>query len=73
MFRTMMTSLTSRKKTIFQFAAETADNLTFLSNLIDTGKIKPWIDKTYPLEKTAEAHAYVGGGNKKGCVVIKVQ
>jgi NADPH:quinone reductase-like Zn-dependent oxidoreductase len=41
-----------------------------LANLIATSQIKPFIDKTYPLEKVAEAHAYVEGGFKKGCVVI---
>ena len=73
MLRTIMTSLTSKKKTIFQFAAETAEDLTYLSNLIATDKIKPWIDKTYPIEKTAEAHSYVQSGEKKGCVVINVK
>ena len=73
MFRTILTCLTSKKKTIFQFAPETAEDLTFLSNLIATGKIMPWIDKTYPIEKTAEAHAYVQSGQKKGCVVINVK
>ncbi len=73
MSRTILTSLTSKKKTIFQFAAETTEDLTHLSNLIATGKIKPWIDRTYPLDKTAEAHAYVQSGQKKGCVVINVK
>ena len=73
MFRTILTSLTSKKKTIFQFAAETTEDLNYLSNLIATGKLTPYIDKTYPLDKTPEAHAYVQRGSKKGCVVIKIQ
>lgn len=68
-----MTSLTSNKRTIFQFAAETLEGLNYLSHLIATGKLTPYIDRTYPLEKTPEAHAYVQSGSKKGCVVIKVQ
>jgi 2-desacetyl-2-hydroxyethyl bacteriochlorophyllide A dehydrogenase len=72
MFLTLLTSLTSKKKTIFQFAAETTEDLNYLSNLIATGKLTPYIDKTYPLDKTPEAHAYVQSGSKKGCVVIKV-
>ena len=72
MLRTIPTSFTSNKKTVFQFAAETVEDLDYLSNLIATGKLNPYIDRTYPLDKTAEAHAYVQSGNKKGCVVIKV-
>jgi 2-desacetyl-2-hydroxyethyl bacteriochlorophyllide A dehydrogenase len=72
MFRTLSTSLTSNKKTVFQFAAETVEDLAYLSNLIATGKLSPYVDRTYPLDKTADAHAYVQSGNKKGCVVIKV-
>jgi NADPH:quinone reductase-like Zn-dependent oxidoreductase len=39
--------------------------------LISSGKIKPVIDRTYPLEKIPEAHAYVEAGLKKGCLVIE--
>lgn len=72
MLRTILTSFTSNKKTIFQLAAETREALDYLSDLIATGKLTPYIDRTYPLEKTPEAHAYVQSGSKKGCVVIKV-
>lgn len=72
MLRTILTSITSKKKTVFQFAAETVEDLDYLANLVATGHLKPWIDKTYPLAQVAEAHAYVQSGNKKGCVVIKI-
>ena len=65
-------SMTSSKKVMTGVISHNASDITFLKGLMESGQLKPVIDRTYSLDQIAEAHAYAEKGRKKGNVAIEV-
>ena len=58
-----------RKMTNLAMKPDTED-LTFIKELIEAGKVVPVIDKSYPLTELPEALRYYGEGRSRGKVVV---
>jgi len=57
----------------FLFMRASGDQLHEITSLIDSGIIRPVVDRVFPFESTKEAMAYVEHGRAKGKVIVKVR
>lgn len=77
MFQTLLLgplfSTTGSKKMVVLSAKSSQKDLVFIKELLEAGKVKPVIDKRYPLDEVAEALRYLGKGHARGKVVITVE
>lgn len=71
-FLALAAPLMPGKKVLFPIPVDTKKDIFFFKQIIEEGKYKPVIDRTYPLEHIIDAYNYVETGEKTGNVVITV-
>ena len=69
-YNMLLTSMFGKKKVVCVMVNERVDDLIFIKELIEAGKIKSFIDKSFSYEEASAAHRYYESGNKQGSVVI---
>jgi len=73
MFLGPLISMTGSKKMGLLMHKPNKKDLNYMNGLFEAGKVKPVIDRLYPLSEVAEALRYFGEGHVKGKVVITVE
>ncbi|MCY0092661.1 zinc-binding dehydrogenase [Hoeflea ulvae] len=68
-----MARKTGGRKAIGGYAPERAEDLAFLAGLAANGEFTPPIDRRFPLEQAAAAHAHFESRGRKGNVVITLE
>jgi NADPH:quinone reductase-like Zn-dependent oxidoreductase len=72
-FLALIAPLHGGKKVMFPIPKHDQEMVGYFKELIESGKFKPVIDRTYPLDQIVEAYRYVETGQKTGNVVISLE
>ncbi len=64
--------LGSSRKFAFFIAKFNREDMQVLKDLIETGKVKPFVERTYPMTRIADAMTHLGAGHAKGKIVVSM-
>ena len=64
--------LRGSQKAVFFIAKTNRADMEILRELLETGKVKPVVDRKYELAETADAFRYLGEGHARGKVIVTV-
>ena len=67
-----LASFRASQKVVFFVANFNREDLCVLRELMEAGKIKPIIDRTYPLSRINEAMSYLGTGHARAKIVVTI-
>ena len=70
--RMRLASLHGSQKAVFFIARTNREDMEVLRELLETGKVKPVVDRRYELSETADAFRYLGEGHARGKIVVTV-
>ena len=71
--RLKIASLGSKHPAVFFIANFTREDMLCLRDLVESGKVKPYVERVYPFHQTAEAMRYLGEGHAQGKIVVRVR
>lgn len=72
MLRSAWVSKRTGKSVLFAFAKESRDELLELSQMLETGVLKPVVDRVYPMDQVALAHQIVVSEQRLGSIVMSI-
>lgn len=72
-FLALVTPLLRGRKVAFPIPGDDQEMVRYLGGLMESGDLRPVVDRRYPLERIVEAYEYVESGRKVGNVVIGVR
>lgn len=73
LLQALWTSIRRGKRVIVGFSGgDSKDDLLLIRSLIETGRIRPVLDRTYKLQEIVDAHRFVDTGRKRGGVAVSI-
>jgi NADPH:quinone reductase-like Zn-dependent oxidoreductase len=71
--KTRLSALRASQTIVFFVAKFIREDFLLMNQWFESGQVKPFVEKTYPLEKIADAMHHLGTGHAKGKIVVTMQ